>query len=110
MEFEQYKVIIEYRPELMSTVVYVFMKAGDNHTQYITKGGETTVTVERHKESKDQELWFARIQDDSVLSVLAEALDKKGIQPPKRPFVEGKLEATEAHLADMRKLVFKEKA
>lgn len=44
--------------------------------------------------------------DDEQLQAFANALNELGISPQKE-FVEGKLEATEKHLEDMRKLVFK---
>jgi hypothetical protein len=43
-----------------------------------------------------------------ALQALADALDKIGITP-KQGFVEGKLEATEKHLEDMRSIAFKKK-
>jgi len=44
--------------------------------------------------------------DIEQLQEFASALNELGINP-KKEFVEGKLEATEKHLEDMRKLVFK---
>ena len=41
--------------------------------------------------------------DHEQLQAFADALNNKGINP-KKEYVEGKLEATEKHLADMRKL------
>ena len=41
-----------------------------------------------------------------ALQEFANALDKMGIKP-QQGFIEGKLEATERHLEDMRTLVFK---
>lgn len=41
-----------------------------------------------------------------MLSGLMAELTRKGIKPPAHSFVEGKLEATERHLEDMRALVF----
>ncbi len=44
--------------------------------------------------------------DDDMLQQLADLLDKNGFKPQKG-FIEGKLESTENHLEDMRRLVFK---
>jgi hypothetical protein len=44
--------------------------------------------------------------DPDQLQEFANALNDIGINP-KKEFIEGKLEATEKHLEDMRKLVFK---
>jgi len=46
---------------------------------------------------------------DDQLRKFAEAINKQGINPQKE-FVEGKLEATEKHLEDMRTLIFKKKS
>lgn len=46
-----------------------------------------------------------RINQD-FLPLLAEALNRKGIQLPEKAFTEGKLEAMTDHLSDMRRLVF----
>ena len=43
-----------------------------------------------------------------MMEMLMEELLSQGIKPPAHSFVEGKLEATEAHLKDMRALVFKD--
>lgn len=43
------------------------------------------------------------------LQIFADALSEQGFKP-KEGFIEGKLEATEQHLSDMRKLVFKAKS
>ena len=45
---------------------------------------------------------------DDQLRKLAEEINKQGINPAKE-FTDGKLEATEKHLEDMRTLVFKKK-
>lgn len=45
---------------------------------------------------------------ENVLPVLMEALSKNGVKLPEKAFIEGKLEATERHLEDMRTLVFQE--
>lgn len=43
--------------------------------------------------------------DDAMMQEMSDALAKVGIKPQKG-FVEGKLEATERHLEDMRSLLF----
>ncbi len=45
---------------------------------------------------------------DYMLPMLMEAMIEKGVKPPDKAFNEGKLEATERHLDDMRTLVFKD--
>jgi hypothetical protein len=41
------------------------------------------------------------------LQALTDALNNEGYVPKEKSFLEGKIEATEKHLEDMRKLVFK---
>lgn len=48
---------------------------------------------------------FMHLEQD-MLQGLADALNENGIKP-QQGFIEGKLEATEKHLEDMRRLVFK---
>lgn len=44
-----------------------------------------------------------------ILPALQAALDNAGIEKPSESRVAGRLEATERHLADLQKLIFKEK-
>ena len=48
-------------------------------------------------------------ESDELLRALAEALDELDIRTDKDAKIQGKLEAQDAHLQDMRRLVVKEK-
>ena len=47
--------------------------------------------------------------DDEMLPLLLEAILARGVRPKEQSKVEGLLEATKAHLEDMRRLVFEPK-
>jgi hypothetical protein len=81
--------------------IYIYRKLGDKIE--IIGAGNTTNIINQ----------FATIPDEPTLSLnpealqaFANALNDIGINPQKE-FIEGKLEATEKHLEDMRTLVFK---
>mgnify|MGYP003419977400 CR=1 FL=1 len=95
MENWNIKIIDEgYR---IDRAVYIFRKLGDKTEIF---RGKTLEIIE-----------FEAITEPSfymspeMLQEFANALDKNGISP-KQGFVEGKREATEKHLDDMRKIVF----
>lgn len=100
---DDWKVFVEYRPGVMSTFIYVSRARGDNKVEFLTKGGDEAVVVDRTSAFKD-EVYFARFEDDFIGSLIVEALDKRGIKAPSQSFIAGKLEATENHLQDLRKL------
>ena len=98
-----WQVYIEYRPGMMSTFIYVSKRAGDS-IEFMTKGGTEFVTVTDKGAFKD-EVYYARFEDDYIGRLLVEALDKRGIKAPSQSFIEGKYEATNSHLQDLRKLI-----
>lgn len=72
---------------------------------FLVNGGQTEWRVLEGTTLPDkQSIQFAFIKDPSAL---LEALIKGGVREPAKDYTVGKLEATEAHLKDMRKLVFK---
>lgn len=102
---DQWKVFVEYRPgQLSTTFIYVSRRVSLDKVQYLTKGGEILQTVDTAKAFKD-EVYFARFEDDFIGSLIVEALDKRGIKAPSQSFTEGKLQATEAHLNDLRLMI-----
>lgn len=100
---DNWRVDIEYRPGELSTFIYVSRWLG-HERQFLTKGGEETVMVK--KGDFRGEVHFARYEDDMVGRLIVEALDKRGVKAPAQSFVQGKLEATEKHLEDMRTFAF----
>ena len=88
----------------MCTFVYVSRRLPGSIAEFIVKGGEEAV-LHDITSSNQPELHFARFEDEYIASLLVEALDTRGIKAPAQSFVEGKLQATENHLEDMRKLM-----
>ena len=100
----EWKVQVEYRPGKMSMFIYVSRRIAPNQIEFITKGGDLREVVETTGAFND-EVYYARLEDDSISSLLVEALDKRGIKAPSQSFTEGKMQATEAHLSDLRKMI-----
>lgn len=69
---------------------------------------EDTIRTLREGEVTKDDLTFARLDDEQMRALLV-AFETHGIKLPEASYTQGKLEATESHLEDMRKLVFKEK-
>lgn len=100
----EWRCFVEYRPGVMGTFLYVMQRLDTTHTRFLTKGGDEVLTVEDSAPTK-KEVYFARFEDDYIGQLIVQALDKHGIKAPAQSFVEGKLEATEKHLEDMRSIV-----
>ena len=98
-----WKVFVEYRPGMLATFIYISRRVSPDKMQFLTKGGDEVITVEANGALKD-EVYYARFEDDIIGSLIVEALDKRGIKAPSQSYIEGKLEATENHLHDLRKL------
>lgn len=87
--------------------IYVYRMVGPGIQEFLIKGGyenRTVKTGERNAQIDD--LYFARLPDQDVASMLLAALEKKGFPSPNNNFVAGELAGTKLHLEDMRKLVF----
>lgn len=98
-----WQVHVEYRPGQLATFIYVSRRFGDK-LEFLTKGGDEGVTVDRLGAFKD-EVYYAKFEDDFIGRLIVEALDKRGIKAPDQSYVEGKLQATTEHLSDLRKLI-----
>lgn len=62
---DDWKVFVEYRPGVMSTFIYVSRARGDNKVEFLTKGGDEAVVVDRTSAFKD-EVYFARFEDEVI--------------------------------------------
>lgn len=98
-----WQVFIEYRPGVISTFIYVCRKIDERKAEYIIKGGEERKIIDLAS-AVQEDVHFARYEDDLIGSLIVEALDKRGIKAPSQSFIAGKLEATENHLQDLRTL------
>lgn len=98
-----WQVHVEYRPGIMSTFIYVSRRRGEV-VEFITKGGDEFRTL-KNGDVAVEDIYYGRFEDPLVGQLLVEALDKHGVKAPAQSFIAGKLEATEAHLEDVRKLV-----
>jgi len=78
--------------------IFLYCNNG-NKIELVQKGGETSEVFE---DGAVKEPSFKLLPEQ--LQAFADALNKMGINPQKE-YVEGKLEATENHLKDMRKLL-----
>lgn len=101
---DEWKIFVEYRPGMLATFIYISKRIDVGVNQFLVNGGNEVITVKTDAPLKN-EVYFARVEDDYLLSLLVEALDKRGIKAPSQSFIEGKYEATNEHLQDLRKLI-----
>ena len=99
-----WQVFVEYRPGMMSTFIYVSRRVTPGRVEFLIKGGDEARTIEQEDALKD-EVYFARFEDEFIGRLIVEALDKRGIKAPAQSYTEGKLQATQEHLQDLRKLI-----
>ena len=91
-------------PGRIANAIYL-MRVREYGVREFLKADDTIITVKRDEHTHDEDLMFATLDDDQ-LRALQTAITSHGVKPPEASFVQGKLEATTEHLADMRKLVF----
>ena len=103
--FGDYKVQIIERPGTFSNRIYLYKVIPGHGTEYITYKAEVQI-LKRGEAVKDDELYFAEMTPDQ-LQAFAEALANKGIKTTQDSVAQGKLQATEKHLEDMRLITFK---
>lgn len=98
-------------PGFAGVRIYIWRKLPNGDREFMVEGGKIAKTFKDEVALKTpSEVTFATLDDDQVADQLLAALQKGGFTLPKADHTAGKLEATERHLEDMRKLVFKDKA
>lgn len=100
--FGDWEVQIHNNPGYMKNVIYLWRRMPGG-TEFLTHKGEV-VTVQEG--ALDRDVYFAEM-DDEQLQQLANAIANHGVRTTNDSKNEGLLEATNKHLEDMRKLVFK---
>lgn len=99
-------------------VVEIYACSEENNNNYGIeleqfKDGDLKVTRRELKSHEDPDLKpvlrITREFAKELLPALQAALDNAGIEKPSESKIQGKLEATERHLADLQKLIFKTK-
>src|SRR4051812_16605192 len=102
---------VEYRFQLMSYDVYVYREITPDTVSYLAISPEGiqnwSVPEERWLMHSEVVRPTYRIRED-VARELVTQLTKLGVRPVDQSKIEGQYEAQSKHLADMRKLVFKE--
>lgn len=94
-----WRVVIEDRRQHLGKNLYIFSKTHDGKIQYMA--GDLMHTVEVGAEFPPTLV----IPDEELAQAIVEAFAQKGFKFEKGR-IEGKLEATEKHLEDMRAIVF----
>jgi len=94
---EPWKALLQHSLTNLQYELTIYRARGDKTD--VLQSNKTIKTIEYGEEYEPTLL----IEDD-MLQALAEALHEKGINP-KKEYVQGKLEATESHLQDMRVLL-----
>ena len=103
----------------MTLEVRMFNDARNDRTEFLfceVRNGKLFIAkpiepleFHEHEEFKiiDPTFTVSNLQAIPMLQAFAETLDKQGIKTDKDAKIQGTLEATNKHLEDMRKLVFK---
>lgn len=102
------KVQLENVPGKLGRNLFIWRRTSEGVVEYMKSDG----SFSRHERKRGEYLGDippTMYLDHEVLQGIVDSLAKAGVKPTEASYVEGKLEATEKHLADMRSLVFEEK-
>jgi hypothetical protein len=99
--YNNWKIRIIDNPIKINRDIYIFRRQGNKY-QILTQEG----LIEKNEGDSIDEKPIMELTPEQ-LQAFSDELSNVGYKPQKG-FMEGKLEATEKHLEDMRKLVFKE--
>lgn len=100
--FGDWEVQIHNQPGYMKNVIYLWRRM-PHGTEFLTRKGEL---VTKEEGSRNEDVYFAEM-DDEQLQQLANAMAGHGVRTTNDSKNEGLLQATQAHLQDMRSIVFK---
>ena len=99
-----WKIEILDRPAQFLTDIWIYRRGPNGGTIFYSFKGNDVVEEVEHKGGSAPFPATLTIPCD-LKSLLLEALLSKGVKSPDKSFVEGKLEATEEHLADLRHIL-----
>lgn len=103
MEQTDWKVRIDSPISRFGIDIWIYRRLTNGKTEILQGGNEPSTTIIEYG-AADSSLAPTLRLDGGVDKELLQALVKYGVKLPEQSFLEGKLEATEKHLADMRKL------
>lgn len=89
---------VVYEPGRSTNAIYLTRHTASGREYMLA---EDTIRTLRQGETTDQDLTFARLDDEQMRALLV-AFDSHGVKRPEASYTQGKLEATEGHLEDMR--------
>jgi len=92
---------IQNQPTSILQEIWVYRHTTDGKAQVLQPDLQTIETVDPYVEDKKQKPTIL-IHPDILEALVASA---KNLVPTPKQFVEGKLEATESHLSDLRQLL-----
>lgn len=99
---ESWEARVVFAPGKMANGVYLSRRKDIGVREYL-RSDNTVITVKNGEPTKEP-IEFAWL-DDEQLEALSAAFDQHGVKRPDAGFTEGKLQATEKHLEDMRSIV-----
>ncbi len=102
---ENWEARVVFNPGRITNSIYISRyRPGHGGVREFLRPDDMVVTQIPGKPLKEEEIVFANLDDDQIRALVV-AFDKHGVKRPDAGFTEGKLEATEKHLEDMRSIV-----
>ncbi len=101
IDSNEWKVRIYEEPETGYFKLYIISNSPGNNKGYISDIQKGTITYVKEGEAIKQ----AAILTRGMMEALFKAIQGQGIKPVEQSYVEGKFQATEKHLEDMRTLL-----
>ena len=99
---------VSFRDDLvsLSTIMLVYRVVGmDVEVMHPGDNGQMMLSIQSPLEPTKPFMVLSNMMAKEFMQSLSEALDNKGIKPDSNAKIEGTLEATKSHLADLRQLL-----
>lgn len=100
----EWKVKIYENPEKQNFDFYIMSNTPGDIRAYVSDAKNGTIEYLQEGETMSKGPSFTLTK--SMMEALFTSLQGQGMKPVEQSFIEGKLQATETHLSDMRTLVF----
>lgn len=97
-----WKCYVEFNPGMITNSVFLVRRKEFGVREFLLP--DNTIKTVKEGERIEDSLVFAQLDDD-MIAALMQGFDKHGVKPPEQSYTEGKLQATERHLEDMRMIV-----
>lgn len=99
----EWQIRIQWEMEILGYALYLYRNIDHVTREFVCAGG--TIKTVKSGKKVETPLWALRLESTEQLRQLIEEAERQGVKAPTTERITGELEATKAHLQDLRMLI-----